>query len=66
MTYKEGAAYIGKKNICIKVSRSLVIAVKVLDYKTAYGMDQWLVTPVKGKGTEWVRTLSMLEPTTDA
>lgn len=54
MTYAEKGKIIGKK-VYIKLGRGLLVEVKVLDYRSAFGHDQWLVTPVKGKGSEWVR-----------
>jgi hypothetical protein len=38
----------------------LYIDVKVDDWKTAYGQDLFLVIPVKGSGSRWVVSDSLL------
>lgn len=35
----------------------LTVTVKILDYKTSYGRDRYLVTPVAGEGKVWVEKL---------
>jgi hypothetical protein len=35
----------------------LTITVTVLDYKSSYGRDRWLVTPVEGTGEVWAESL---------
>lgn len=34
--------------------KGLLVEVTVLDYKTSWGKDRWLVTPVAGSGQIWV------------
>ena len=36
----------------------LYFDVVVSDHRTAYGHDQWLVTPVAGRGSIWVRNIA--------
>lgn len=50
--------YVGK-NAEITIG-GLTIAVLITDYKQSYGKDRFLVTPIKGSGSTWVETVSML------
>jgi hypothetical protein len=36
----------------------LTIDVEVLDFKSSYGKDRWLVKPVAGSGRAWVQGIS--------
>lgn len=49
---KEKLKFIGKKTTI--VVGGMTINVKILDYKTSYGHDRWLVTPLSGEGQVWV------------
>lgn len=51
MKHSEIAAQIGKKGNII--TGGFRINVKVLDFKTSYGKDRWLVTPLSGEGEVW-------------
>lgn len=53
------AKSVGKKGII--VSNGLTFNVKILDYKTAYGKERWLVTPVSGAGQVWVQSVDIVE-----
>lgn len=57
MSYVENARIIGKTgNIFVG---GLSVNVKVVDYKSAYGRDRWLVTPVSGSGRIWVESVTI-------
>lgn len=58
MTYKDQAKTIGKKGT-IRVGKTLVVDVKILDYKHSYGRDRWLITPVVGTGEAWVEDVKI-------
>lgn len=57
-----------KKNDIGKFARiqhqSLAFYVEVLDFKTTYGRDRWLVEPLSGTGKTWVQDLRILPPKT--
>lgn len=38
----------------LHTAEGLGVDVRVIDYKSAYGCDRWLVTPVEGQGEAWV------------
>jgi hypothetical protein len=40
-------------------ANGLAINVKILDYKTAYGKERWLVAPVSGSGQAWIQRVSI-------
>jgi len=44
----------------IKIDKFL-INVHVLNFKTAYGRDRWLVKPVSGSGEVWVENVTFNE-----
>lgn len=52
MTHEESKEYIGRTGE-IKVE-SMTIPVKVLDVKTSYGNDRFLISPELGFGQQWV------------
>lgn len=47
-------------------ANGLTINVKILDYKTAYGKERWLVAPVSGSGQVWVQTVTIVGRNVDA
>jgi hypothetical protein len=51
---------IGKEAI-IKTENGLSIIVIILDYKSSYGRDRWLVKPKEGSGETWVQNLEVVE-----
>jgi hypothetical protein len=51
--------FVGKKGIII--ASGLTVNVKILDYKTAYGKERWLVTPVSGAGEVWVQSVDIID-----
>ena len=50
---------VGKRGII--VAGGLTINVTVLDYKTAYGKERWLVAPVSGAGEAWVQNVDIVD-----
>lgn len=38
---------------------ALTINVKILDFKTSYGHERWLVEPVSGMGKVWVEDIKI-------
>lgn len=52
MTVSELALYIGAQGTI--VIDKLHVQVKIIDAKTSYGQDRFLVTPIYGKGEQWV------------
>lgn len=51
---------IGKEAI-IKTENGLSIIVIILDYKSSYGRDRWLVKPKEGSGETWVQNLELVD-----
>jgi hypothetical protein len=51
---------IGKEAV-IKTENGLSIIVIILDYKSSYGRDRWLVKPKEGSGETWVQNLEVVE-----
>lgn len=45
-----------------RVDDVIFIDVKILNKRTSYGHEEWLVTPVKGKGEMWVRNILLEQP----
>lgn len=37
----------------------LCVDVEIVDYKTSYGKDRWLVKPVSGEGKIWVEAFTI-------
>lgn len=56
----EKKTYIGK--IARIQCRGINVFVEILDYKTAYGKDRWLVEPLAGEKKAWVEDLRILPP----
>lgn len=52
MTGKDLVAVIGRTGRL--ASERLMVAVRVLDAKVAWGATRYLVTPMAGEGTMWV------------
>lgn len=50
---KEKMKHIGDK-VVINAGRGLFVEVRILDYKSSYGNDRWLVSPISGVGRAWV------------
>jgi hypothetical protein len=50
---------VGKRGVI--VAGGLTINVTVLDYKTAYGKERWLVAPVSGAGEVWVQKVNIID-----
>ena len=50
---------VGKKGTII--AGGLTVSVKILDYKTAYGKERWLVTPISGAGQIWVQRVEITQ-----
>jgi len=44
-------------HIKFRKQKGLKIKVKILDYKSSYGNDRYLVTPVEGSGEVWVENI---------
>ena len=42
--------------------RGFSVYVEILDYRTAYGKDRWLVEPLAGEKKAWVQDLRILPP----
>jgi len=36
----------------------LIVEVRVIDYKSAWGRDRWLVEPTSGSGQVWIESIS--------
>ena len=54
---KDQLKLINKKAV-IKVG-GLSVFVKILDFKSSYGHDRYLVTPLSGEGKVWVETITL-------
>lgn len=52
---KEQLKNIGKKT-SISVN-GLRVFVRILDFKSSYGHERWLVSPVSGEGQVWVENI---------
>jgi hypothetical protein len=57
MTNTDFSKIVGR-NARIKVGNMLV-NVRVVDARSAYGRDDVLITPVNGEGRQWVRLTSI-------
>jgi len=51
--------YVGKRAYT-KLGLSVLVEVKILDYKNKYGHDRFLVTPIAGKGEMWTETIELI------
>ena len=36
---------------------TIMVQVKIVDFKNSYGRDRWLVEPVSGTGNAWVEKI---------
>ena len=52
---------IGKTALYIVKEYGLSLNVKILDYKTAYGKERYLATPISGAGQVWVQSVYILD-----
>lgn len=49
--------YMGKK--ALVSLGELEVEVKITDVKNSYGKDRFLITPVAGKGSVWVESVTL-------
>ena len=50
-----------KKEFYIIVDENLQVNVKVVDYKSVFGRNRFLVTPISGRGETWKNAEAVLE-----
>lgn len=51
MGTKDKVAKVGEKGV-VELG-GVKVEVEIVDYKSSYGKDRWLVTPVAGSGEVW-------------
>lgn len=56
---KEKIQMIGKKAII--QDQYFQVECEIKDYKSSYGKDRWLVSPIAGKGEAWIENLIFLQ-----